>query len=804
MSNYNALRAVANRLTTCATEELPYQVGFISTSIASCSNALSSKAGDDAVSIHKIRTKTSALLQDRTPEGRLSGIVITRALIEAGGIELLGESGNWVRSLITCLNKSDAWETKRLCVLTITRIYLLTKDHQALVREITTPTLPAFVIASLNSSKPTVATIDGSTVRCLSPLLPVVLRSWTALIQQFAPTFRPSIPAIKSICLSLLSDPSCPTETQDAASTLLGRLHFCAAKNSGATEWIQTCSQAIEAAHDTIDLTFRAIVEDWTATSTRTSKVTRKQRAASIPATSTPDALALDKLEGVTAGCQRIEAHIGVLTSLITENHSQEVNVPFGSLLELTSRLSAITPPTPKFSLRINNEVTRDEREELWLNIPRIHSKMLVLFIGLIERLSQALLPAIPSVTQQAWDIFESQTMNLSIRVHTYKLFVALLRHGLLQIEKADSANFKRLISACCLDIKEYGVQQQSQTMVNGHANGDKAKTQLTINLEQNSKKRFEPSSIVSDLYSAAWNLLPVLLERIPFHVLSGGSSLRAQIDSQAVVSQHHDALLASVLYPLRPLSSSNSAKAGVANPSLLPFAAQAAGSLFESHNFSRLGIEALLRPRFPVIESLLSTTTNEITTNSDDSYSELSQDDEDAQSSEDVNTISKTSEAAAETSTDLHVATTKLGDYTASKRDFTAILEASADAQLAASAANELANLPTSVSAADESAPATKRQRIGGDAGPGRTYATDSVVRLQSTDVRQNNTPGSSLVSNPYTTEHRAVEFDVGMLDMKDKQPAIVGEDSDSDSDIPPIDATLAVLTDSEDEADE
>lgn len=805
MSTQSVLRAVANRLAVCATEELPRQVGFLSTSIASCGDALRfSKTGDDAVIIHKIKTKTSALLQDRTYEGRLSGIVITRALIEAGGVEILGESSNWVRNLITCLNKSDAWEVKRLCILTITRIYLLTKDQQALVREITTPTLPAFITASLNVTKPTIATHDGNTSKYLSPLLSVVLRSWTALIQYFAPTFRPNTPAIRSICLSLLSDASCSNEAQMAATALLGRLHFCAAKSSGASEWAQTCLQAIEAAHDTIDLAFRAIVEDWTPVTTRTSKATRKQRLASVPATTTADLLGFDKWQGVTEGCRRITAHVGVLTTLLTSRHSNEVTMPFASVLDLTSRLAAVTPPTSKFSLRTNNEITRDEREELWLYLSQIHEKVLELFTATVHVMGQAMTPMIQSILQQAWDVLHAHTNVPTIRARFYKFMAIAMRHNLIQFEKADSANLKRLISSCCTDIRELGnVTGQPQTMLNGNAPEQNGNAQITIKLDRDYKTSLtDTMGFTYDQYSSAWNLVPVMLEHIPFHVLSGGSTLRAQLDGQAIISQHHEALLASVLYPLRPLAASKTEKAGVPNSSLLPFLAQAGTPSGNPTAIPALGAEALLRPRVSVIQALGTAGTASAEVNgaesdpeSDDSISEV-----DGRTVQDQRIDTEVSVKNYK-SDGLDTAMTELG---ASKRDFTAILEASTDAQLAASAVeSRIPDTEQLRREAEENVPALKRQRLDVDDMQIQTNVADSMPQSQDTESHTIDFPQGSNV-NMSLINTTPINSETTLSNKKVTKPAYKYEDSDSDSEIPPIDATLAVLTDSEEEVDD
>ena len=172
------LRTVANRL-NISTNELPHHVGFLATSLSSCSDVLRNHQASQEVSatVHKLKTRISALLQDRAQDGRLAGIIMVKALVEAGGESFLLESGNWVRQLLSCLNKSDSAHTKSIAVLTISRIYLLSVDNQAATREVTTPTLPAFITTTSNLIKAEGANKNGMTSREAEELTNVVLRT---------------------------------------------------------------------------------------------------------------------------------------------------------------------------------------------------------------------------------------------------------------------------------------------------------------------------------------------------------------------------------------------------------------------------------------------------------------------------------------------------------------------------------------------------------------------------------------------------------------------------------------------------
>ncbi len=96
-SNASAtLRAITYRITTAAPEQLPLLATQVSGLIWNCREILSASAdslgskSETTALIHRFRTKITSLLQDRTIEGRWAAVVLTKAAIEAGGVEFLG------------------------------------------------------------------------------------------------------------------------------------------------------------------------------------------------------------------------------------------------------------------------------------------------------------------------------------------------------------------------------------------------------------------------------------------------------------------------------------------------------------------------------------------------------------------------------------------------------------------------------------------------------------------------------------------------------------------------------------------
>lgn len=587
-SNVGTLRAITNRLTYTAVENLPSQIGFLANSLSNCRDLLrtnDSTKNDLQLLVHKLKTRTSSLLQDRTPEGRLAGIILVRSLVEAGGRPFLTDSNGWIRGLISCLNKSDPFQVKQLAILAITKIYSLCVGDQTLVREIVTPTLPAYISASLSVIKPVSRTsASGVSKKVLSALLQPVLQSWCILVEQFASTVRPNVPSIKAVSLSLVSDCTCPVAVQKTAIDLLARLHYCAPKTSGATEWSQLCAQTIESAHDTADLVFRALIEDQVWTTSRISKITKKQKAASEPATQSKDVLGLDEWTGVTEGCSRICAQLDLLRALAVGPHSQAVILPIGKLIELASRLSSVTLPTARYTLRQNNEITRDEREELYLNLPRIHISLLQLSNDLCKVYGQHLLSILPVIAEQMSDIFEAEHHIDGIREVVYNLTQTVLSDSLYSPTKDDKGFVTQLTECVCNDL----LPGSHNTKKDGNSTKS---SQLTLSTDVESRKAVSIQTN-TPLRTAAYDLLSTLLTHLPFHHFS--SSVRTRLDQTAILIQHQQALLASILNPTRPRGNNNNTDV----VSLLPFLAR----VDSDHGIPSLAKEALLRPRMPVL----------------------------------------------------------------------------------------------------------------------------------------------------------------------------------------------------------
>lgn len=111
---FMTLRAVNHRLTNLPAQQLPAIAASLAASITECGELLSApqsqKSGkadsDHAVQVHKLVTRISSLLQDRSFEGRWAAVVLVKALVEAGQWEILRGSEPFVRGLMGILSVS--------------------------------------------------------------------------------------------------------------------------------------------------------------------------------------------------------------------------------------------------------------------------------------------------------------------------------------------------------------------------------------------------------------------------------------------------------------------------------------------------------------------------------------------------------------------------------------------------------------------------------------------------------------------------------------------------------------------------
>ena len=588
MQNDSALRAIATRLTVTPVEDLPRIAGFLATSLGQCSVEAQfsdiKTSGSSSVTAHKLKTRITSLLQDRSTAGRFSATVLIKAIVDGGGSNVLSTSEVWARGLLTCLNKPDPVHVKKLYLASVTRIFLLTRHIQTLQREITTPLLPAFITACLSLIRPIKAQVGASITEVASPLLDPVLHCWVQLLPQHATIFRPFLARIRLLGQRLLEDSTTVTSSRDLATRLMCLLISCAPKNTASQEWTQTAAGIIGSAHQTADQLFRAVIEVYEPNDITNQKPSGKCNFSTDPKISDKDQLGLGAWTGISEGGSRLVTVIDWLIELVSLPTVQNVTIPVGSILDLTSRILAVIPPDSKTNaaaaLRYHNEASREEKEQLWLNLPQIHTSCLHLLETMIKIHGQSILPAFGPMFNQIMESFEVMSKDGTIRQVVYKIFSDVLGSVDLKQLKLSRTGTSLLIDRCCNDLNT--CLPATTDLGNPKASKEGFLSIKPVSVAQNHvlQKQFS-------VFEAAWTLLPEIIIHCPSSLISSQS--RLVLDRLSVLLDHKDAMLASVMCPMV----SDQGKATTA--SLLPFLARSAADSITT--------EALLRPRVTVTQ---------------------------------------------------------------------------------------------------------------------------------------------------------------------------------------------------------
>ncbi|KAK5139999.1 hypothetical protein LTR32_007070 [Rachicladosporium monterosium] len=543
LSNAQAtLRAITYRLSSTPPRQLPHVTAQLAGQIWACKDLISSPPGstkqgnESSITVNRFRTYLSTLLQDRTIEGRWAAVVLVKAAIEAGGVEVLSKSNAWVRSLLGILKKPDPPTTRVLAIIVLTRIFTLTWDYTNLIREVTTPALPAFIGTCLSNAE---------NQRCSGSELQAILEAFATLIPKHPTMFRTHEAQIRSILLRILSVTSSNVESghyytaehRHSAQRLLVLLHQCAPKQGAADKWNETLRATITAAHTTCDRIFRSVIEDWQSTSGVQPSLAINALLQGDVELDNDDAVGMTGWKGVYAGSERLVALLHLLSSQIETATSGAVIIRLGLVVDLLTRL---------FSLRT---------------------------------------PAVASITQpllaQITWLFQAEASYFGVRTSTYGTLADILKLQGPTLTSGDVSDVGAIIKACCQDLLPTAqVVPSANGVINGSSNQDGVLgQQVTAN---------SSASVPATLRVAAEALLPLCFSHIASAHLYG--RLRTLMERTAVLIQHKDALVASVLNPAPNGSRSKT------QPSLLPLLAKQYPQSVE--------VEALLRPRMPAIRT--------------------------------------------------------------------------------------------------------------------------------------------------------------------------------------------------------
>lgn len=591
------LRLVTQRLSSTPTNHLPHITPYLARMIGESGSLLSAQpstlTSDAAVLVHRLKTQISTLLQEGSIQARWVAVILVKATIDAGGYEVLQGVAPWTRSLITILGKSDPPSTKKLCIATLTRIFQLTHGHQSLVREITTPVLPAFISACLKvlSSKDVSLKDDRK-------LVSVVLQALVELLPHHPASCRPFVTQIRKCILPFIAPT--PSKTDRTASDkirvvteavanssrrLYVLLSTCAPKKTEGEEWAKSLRLIVDSVHTTADLVFRSLVEDRRPPHLRSGNMAQlsNETLSSVD----QDPLGLPSWTGIEAGIERLKGLLRTLQAFIATAAHFAVAMPLGVVLGVVSRIISLLAPIDlgQSSARANLDYGHGEREILLHALPSIHETTVEILSCMMERLGFGCASTYASTLQQCLLVLSVNGADPAVRAAVYKYVTRVMEHFGPSITLRSKESLSHCISSCCEDLlptkpknNNEGPIEMQHTLVNGSSQ-NAAKASNAPSQNHGLKK--------GQAQIEAEKLLPMSMTNLAASLLAPSS--RAQIDRTAVLTQNEAVTVASVLNP------QTCAENALPLRSILPMMARASP---KSNN-----TEAIIRPRMPIVQ---------------------------------------------------------------------------------------------------------------------------------------------------------------------------------------------------------
>ena len=493
------------------------------------------------------------------------------------------------------IQRPSGYANKRLCVITLTRIYVLTQEYPTLVREITTPCLGSFIQSCLNLTK------SKLVQQRLSYIVAEVLAAFAALMPLHPTSFRPYLPQIHTLVSKHIAPTPSNTAPEHAdtvtsqllcnhARRLFVLLHVCAPKNTAGEAWMKSLQEVIACLHRTADLVFRGLVEDWTPKLGRSESNTSHVRSLDeIIADSSPTHPNLPGWTGIEAGLERVDGLLGILQCFILTSTSIPVTIPVYELLEAVDRVLSALAPSDVKSGRTRPEIDREERDALYLGLTMLHVSAMHFLSVMLTRFRLSLSSVIPGMLEQTLWVFEHEQANQDIRIASYGFVALVLSQIGPSIPKHLSEGLSYVFEHCCEDIVPSSDSQESNTTDSSSSKLQAIKGTVTSTDASISPIALCKSSVYSSASSkaqaAALKLLPLTLTHLPKDFLS--VHLRTRIDRTAILTAHMEGMLGSTMNP-----PAREPRGGPAI-SILPFLSQLHGDV--------LGVEALIHPQMPV-----------------------------------------------------------------------------------------------------------------------------------------------------------------------------------------------------------
>lgn len=462
------------------------------------------------------------------------------------------------------------------------------------MREITTPSLPGFITASLNLINAKKASESAKPLK-ESPLLETVLSAFAELIGKHPTIFRPFVGQLQKFLLPILSSSTTTSASFSSRAIHLAQevfvaLHNCAPKNTSGEQWATDCKNTISSIHQAADHVFRSVVEQWESSDPNIKPRKKSKNVSDLPQDDEPDALGLPSWQGLPAGATRIAALLNLLTKFISIRTASVINYPLGAILNLTSRLTSITVPKTGEE-QANSEFTRDERATLYMELPIIHAACIGLFHTIVGTFGSGSIPVVNTIFEQTLWVFEAESFNSNIRETSYLLISDILPLVGRSFAKQNVFALSPLIRQCCRDLVPVDTSR-SQDQQNNTGKGGNAKNhQLNMNVDAILNPALKESNTNKESSfggpnTAATTLLPLLYNYLPTEYIP--IPIRTEMERVSILTANRSAMVASVMNPIPPV------KGRRPIPSILPFLTRKYAGDLE--------VECLIRPRMPIL----------------------------------------------------------------------------------------------------------------------------------------------------------------------------------------------------------
>jgi len=453
------------------------------------------------------------------------------------------------------LQKPDPMASKELCLIALTRIYVLLHGYESLQRDIATPTIPGFVTACLQVIKPWVSGKQGST-----PLgtIELVLSSLATVVPLYHTTLRPFTSQIRLTIRPLLAPTATdqlvvPSFLSSASQRLNSVLHYTVAKGGDAAEWTKAMNSHVLSCHSAADQVFRPVQESWESS---LGYLPRDISFEEDPHGGSDSSEELPVWSGMYSGSQRLVGLLRLISEYFRCPTKSPVSIPLAGISDLCLRLSLVLPPSLDarrgggFAMQTNPSVGREEREELWCLLPDIHIAVIDLYTSLIQRLGDSMKPLATEVLDQTLRMFSANPAVSLMREASYPLFAGILILVGPALERSDVDKLTIIVQSCCQDIvqiKGFAQEDNSPTVANTNTIKSKTSSTHADSFLTSKKTDVQYSSAIYNvkLLEAAEALLVVFFSHLPRKHVNKAD--RALMDRTAILSGSKRAMMASV-----------------------------------------------------------------------------------------------------------------------------------------------------------------------------------------------------------------------------------------------------------------